>query len=428
MDGPRTGARRPTLAGDRIRALSWPIIVVALSLAGLAACSPHRTSATIEVDTPVALADAPVHLRVGGLVPGEEVTISAQADDAGGKVWRSQARFSADDGGVVDLDRDRPASGTYQGIDGMGLFWSMNPPDGDPEQALYVPPAAGSYTVDLTVAAGGRQLATRALTRQRRRDGVTVRALRVDTDQVAGLLALPPAGSPPRVAVLAIGGSDGGVGLAALATVLASHGHPTLALAYFHYPGRPGQLRDIPLEYFATAARRLAAESGVRRGRVAALGYSRGTEAAMLLGADFPELVDGVVVYAPTSRAGPGLPSGAAWTRAGRPIAAGSPIPVERLDGPILLLAGGDDKIWTSALSAQEITDRLDAHRFGHSHRALVYPQAGHGLGTFPFVAAGTTLVHPISGQLLALGGTRPADAAARRDGWPKVLVFLARL
>jgi hypothetical protein len=93
-----------------------------------------------------------------------------------------------------------------------------------------------------------------------------------------------------------------------------------------------------------------------------------------------------------------------------------------------VLLAGGDDKLWTSALSAEEITDRLDAHHFGHPHRALVYPQAGHGLGTFPFVAAGTTLVHPISGQLLALGGTRPADAAVRRDGWPKVLAFLGRL
>src|SRR4029453_6203571 len=113
MDGPRTGARRPTLAGDRIRALSWPIIVVALSLAGLAACSPHRTSATIEVDTPVALADAPVHLRVGGLVPREEAAISAQAHHASGKVWRSQAQFTADDGGAVDLDRDRPSSGTY---------------------------------------------------------------------------------------------------------------------------------------------------------------------------------------------------------------------------------------------------------------------------------------------------------------------------
>jgi dienelactone hydrolase len=279
------------------------------------------------------------------------------------------------------------------------------------------------------VAVGDRQLATRSLTRQWLGDGVTVRTLHTDTDQVAGVLALPPAGSSPRVAVLAIGGSGGGVGMAADAALLASHGYPALAVAYFHYPGRPDQLQGIPLEYFATAARRLATESGVRRGRVATLGYSRGTEPAMLVGAYFPELINGVVVYAPTSTAAAGFPSGgAAWTRAGKPVAVGSPIPVERLDGPILLLAGDDDKVWPSARFVQELTDRLDAHHFGHAHQALVYPQAGHGVGTFPFQPAGTTLIHPVTGGLIASGGTRPANAAARRDGWPKVLEFLARL
>lgn len=420
-----------------MRARGWLVIVVALSLAGTAACSPRRAAATIEVDKPVALADAPVHVRVSGLAAGEEVTISAQASDAGGKVWRSQAQVTADGGGVVDLDHAQPRSGTYQGVDGMGLFWSMNPPEGDPDQAVssdpgpttYYPAEGPSFTVDLTVAVGDRQLATRRLTRRWLGDGVTVRALRTDTDQVAGVLALPPAGSRSRVAVLAIGGSGGGVGMAADASLLASHGYPALALAYFHYPGRPDQLQDIPLEYFAAAARRLATESGVGRGRVATLGYSRGTEPAMLVGAYFPELIGGVVAYAPASGADVGFPNGgAAWTRAGKPIAAGSPIPVERLDGPILLLAGGDDKVWPSARHVQEVTDRLDAHRFGHPHRALVFPQAGHGVGTFPFQPAGTTLIHPVTGRLMALGGTRPANAAARRDGWPKVLEFLARL
>jgi dienelactone hydrolase len=74
------------------------------------------------------------------------------------------------------------------------------------------------------------------------------------------------------------------------------------------------------------------------------------------------------------------------------------------------------------------MTDRLDAHHFGHPHQALVFPQAGHGVGTFPFQPAGTALVHPVTGGLIALGGTRPANAAARRDGWPKVLEFLAQL
>ena len=90
--------------GDRMRARAWLVTVVALSLVGIAACSP-RSSATIEVDKPVALADAPVHVRVSGLGSGDELTASAQARDAGGKLWRSQAQFTADDGGVVDLDR-----------------------------------------------------------------------------------------------------------------------------------------------------------------------------------------------------------------------------------------------------------------------------------------------------------------------------------
>jgi Acyl-CoA thioester hydrolase/BAAT N-terminal region len=76
----------------------------------------------------------------------------------------------------------------------MGLFWSMNPPDGDPDQAVctdptqavYFPPQGPSFTVDLTVAAGDRQLATRTLTRRWVGDGVTVRALRTGTDHVAG--------------------------------------------------------------------------------------------------------------------------------------------------------------------------------------------------------------------------------------------------
>ena len=216
-----------------MRARAWLVIVVALSLVGIAACSP-RSSATIEVDKPAALADAPVHVRVSGLGSGDELTVSAQARDAGGKLWRSQAQFTADDGGVVDLDRAQPKSGTYQGVDGMGLFWSMNPPDGDPDQAIYSDPGQAAYypaegpsfTVDLTVAVGDRQLATRSLTRQWLGDGVTVRTLRTGTDQVAGVLALPPAGSPPRVAVLAIGGSGGGVGMAADAALLASHGYP----------------------------------------------------------------------------------------------------------------------------------------------------------------------------------------------------------
>jgi dienelactone hydrolase len=61
-----------------------------------------------------------------------------------------------------------------------------------------------------------------------------------------------------------------------------------------------------------------------------------------------------------------------------------------------------------------------------HRHEALIYPDAGHGVGTFPYLAAFTTVVHPVTHAVLDLGGTRATDAAARQDAWLQVLAFLA--
>jgi hypothetical protein len=103
-------------------------------------CSPqHSTHAVIEVDSPIALADQRVHLTVTGLAAGDQVTVTATAPDYRHQRWRGQATFRADRHGVVRLDRDRALSGTYTGVDGMGLFWSMNPPTGDGDQTSFSP-------------------------------------------------------------------------------------------------------------------------------------------------------------------------------------------------------------------------------------------------------------------------------------------------
>ncbi len=57
--------------------------------------------------------------------------------------------------------------------------------------------------------------------------------------------------------------------------------------------------------------------------------------------------------------------------------------------------------------------------------RKLTYPQAGHGVGTFPYLPTGTRSRHPVTGEVYDNGGTPEADAAARADSWPKVLTFL---
>jgi len=49
-------------------------------------------------------------------------------------------------------------------------------------------------------------------------------------------------------------------------------------------------------------------------------------------------------------------------------------------------------------------------------------PDAGHNVGTFPYAAAGTSQVHPVTGTPILLGGTRPGAAAAQAQSWPEVL------
>lgn len=314
----------------------------------------------IEVDAASALADQPVHLRVTGLVADEEITVASTATDHAGREWQGHALFRADTQGTVALDSAVPLSGTYQGADGMGLFWSMDPPTDNYNQLGFVPTnpeLQHSYDVRITITAHGRQLATRTISRQFVADGVSTKTLTLATDQVIGELFLPPAGAPRHPAVLAFGGSEGGNSQKYTAALLASHGYPALALGYFALPGLPATLHDIPLEYFATAARLLAAQPGTDPGQVVAMGYSRGSEAALLLGEDYPALIHGTVVYSPSAQVNPGLPGGGnAWTKDGRPIAQQA-IPLGHVSGPVLTLAGADDKVWPSLMWAGQINE-----------------------------------------------------------------------
>ncbi|WP_199234522.1 acyl-CoA thioesterase/bile acid-CoA:amino acid N-acyltransferase family protein [Kribbella sp. VKM Ac-2568] len=410
-----------------------PVVVVALTLV-LAGCSPGSSDhATIEVDHPVSLADQAVHLKVSGLKAGESVEVGTQAVDVGGKQWHGEATFKADDHGVVDLDHASPSNGTYQSVDGMGLFWSMNPADGDPDQQAFIPPTKAGKPVEdvkVSVRKDGKTLADTALTRQWMADGVTLEPLTMANDQLTGSLVLPPPGQPKRPAVLYFGGSEGGVGALSAPGLLASHGYPVLDLAYFHAPGVPDNLRNIPLEYFASAARLLARQPGVNPAHVIVMSASRGTEAALLLAQNFPDLVHGAILYAPTAvtNASFPLPDTSAWTLHGRPIAAGDLMPVDRVNGPVLAVAGTDDQLWQSWTAAPLIVQELDKANNRYPHEALVIPQAGHTIGGPPYLPRGTSGIHPVVSRLLQYGGTRQINESALLQGWTKTLELLKSL
>ncbi|URN12606.1 acyl-CoA thioesterase/BAAT N-terminal domain-containing protein [Streptomyces radiopugnans] len=160
------------------------------ALLGSAACSAEREEpfggrAVIEVDRPVALVDEAVRIRVTGVAPGQEITVSAETGSLHGD-WRSRAVFRADGKGVVDLDRAEPLRGTYGGADGMGLFWSMKAErKGIGSYWIEPPHERPGLDVRLTVTGRGAELAERTLTRLQMAEGVRHRELTADEDGVA---------------------------------------------------------------------------------------------------------------------------------------------------------------------------------------------------------------------------------------------------
>jgi dienelactone hydrolase len=400
-----------------------------LLLALTAGCSADEPkTATLTVDAPEASADQAVHISVSGLTADAKVEFQLTTADINGKQWRGHAVFKADRNGTVDLTRDAPVSGTYTGVDGMGLFWSMDPPSGDLDHSWYSPPVPqtqAATAAQLSVLAGKRLLARRLLTRQWAAAGVTHRLLTLSKDKVVGQLFLPAPGGPSRPAVLYFTGSDGATD-PWTAALLASHGYPTLALAYFNQPGLPQTLTNVPVEYFGTAAKLLSAQPGVANGHVIVGGVSRGTEAALLAAQNYPALVRGVLLYAPNYVAGAGDPIGDhAWTLAGKPVP-NLAIPVNRVTGQVLAVAGGKDAVWPSLVQSELLMQLLVDAGDRAPHRTLEYPQAGHIVGSYPYTPQGTrSPANKVTGDDDWSGGDPAVNAAARADAWPKVLAFL---
>lgn len=183
--------------------------------------------------------------------------------------------------------------------------------------------------------------------------------------------------------------------------------------------------------------------------RLVVLGTSRGAEAALLLGAIHPE-IDAVVAISPSDLVWASLssdrPQRSSWTRGGEPLpfvpyddswepdpgSAGPPellemyegclelyadrvpaarVPVERIAGEVLVVAGGDDRLWPSLDFAESVVRRREAA--GLATTLVSHPEAGHRV-----LLPGETPAPP---PWLAHGGTPEADAELGARVWPHV-------
>jgi hypothetical protein len=352
----------------------------------------------------------------------------------------------------------------------MRLFWNARFDDGaDLLSALQTLTALTLLEYVLEASVGGTTVASIRFERRSLVDGVV--RTRVREGCVRGAFFAPSraTAAPP---LIVLGGSDGGNTFEYVAALFAARGFAALLLPYFAYDDLPEDLVEIPLEYFAEAMAWLRARPETAGARVSVLGISMGGQAALLAGAHLPG-VAAVVALVPSGIAVGGVSRNparmalSAWTVGGRPVpiipprhdpeavkafaeamARGTPIrlrggfdyllddariedaaiPVERTNGPILLMSAGDDQAWPSGRLTEVVVERLRHHKFGHAFEHLSYPQAGHFASLPPYIPSTLTWSrHPQVPMLLEMGGTPEANAAAAADLWPRIFTFLER-
>ncbi len=417
-------------------------VAVIACLAGvgtaLARAWGSNSSLKLIVSPKESLVDSPTQLRVRGAEPRTRVTVVGAEKSDSNRRWISRAVFRADAAGGVDVSRAYSIGGTYRGRDAMGLFWSMRPRGSrGPLYSVGLWPRT-TTTVRFAAILHGRVMARVYVTRRTLGPDVHIRSTTLQNEGFVGRLYARQPNGAKHPGILLLGGSGGGFPPSYLSPLLASHGYPTLALAYFGERGLPRDLKNIPLEYFEKALGWLAKQPGVDARHLVTFGGSRGGEAALLLGSIYSKLVHAVVAYSPSSVVYPGLPSGGhAWLLHGKPLPSASPhdpfgtpaavIPVERINGPIFLVAGGSDLLWPSAQSSRAISQRLRTHG-RRDFSSLLYPRAGHLVDVaVPYFPVATVLQTGRYG-IINYGGSTRADAVARSRSWPKLLRFLRRL
>ncbi|MHB8509250.1 MAG: acyl-CoA thioesterase/BAAT N-terminal domain-containing protein [Candidatus Dormibacteria bacterium] len=417
---------RKMLVGLRLALASVMLVV--------AACSggPTAASVSLVVAPAVSVADQPLDVTVEGLGPWQSLKLRTTSTDFHKVMWRSEADFAASSLGRLDLAKDASRSGSYSGSSGSGLLWSMHSDAG--ATAYFWGPGPMTFTVQATV--DGHSLARASFQRSFGGGGYSVSSQSLYSEGFVGRFDSPPPGHP-HTALLLLGGSEGGLPGVLLQAHLAASGYPTLALAYFNMPGLPSTLSNVPLEYFATALQWLAKQPGVDPANLIVVGASRGGEAALLLGTNYPKLVHGVVASVPSNVAVCSFPGceGAAWTLNGTPIpftrefndpaprdVPTAVIPVELMHASVFLDCGGADQVWMSCPYARAVIDRLDAHGYPFPHELHAYPDAGHGVS---FLVPYEPGLLDISTSDLS-GRSPDANERARQLLWPKVMAFLA--
>uniref|UniRef100_A0A8D2CNR3 Uncharacterized protein n=1 Tax=Sciurus vulgaris TaxID=55149 RepID=A0A8D2CNR3_SCIVU len=391
--------------------------------------------------------DQPVRIAVCGLVSEQPVTLQASLRYEKGALFRAHARYRADAGGELDLERVPALGGSFARLEPVGLIWAVEPDK--PYWRLLKRDVQMPFVVELEVLDGyepdGGLLLARALHELHFMPS-GVRRVPVREGRVWATLFLPP-GPGPYPGIMDLFGLGGGL-LEYRASLLAGKGFAVMALAYYNHDDLPQSVDTLHLEYFEEAVNyllitlRLAVLLGPGIGL---LGISKGGELSLAMSSFLKGITAAVIINGSVAVVGANirykdetLPpvtvmrDRVKMTKDGikdvvealkSPLEDGkSFIPVERSNTTFLFLVGQDDHNWKSEFYANEASKRLQAHG-KEKPQIICYPEAGHYIEP-PYWPLCRAAHHVLVGGPIFYGGEPRAHAMAQLDAWKRLQIF----
>uniref|UniRef100_A0A8C3LH34 Bifunctional peptidase and (3S)-lysyl hydroxylase JMJD7 n=1 Tax=Chrysolophus pictus TaxID=9089 RepID=A0A8C3LH34_CHRPC len=254
------------------------------------------------------------------------------------------------------------------------------------------------------------------------------------------------AGPGPFPGLIDLYGSGGGL-VEYRASLLASRGFVTLALAYMAFEDLPAMPEVLELDYFQEAIDFLQKQQQVKDAGIGVLGLSKGADLALSMATFLPG------IKAAVSISGSGFNSfiplrGDGFTIPAHPYDLGrmktseesglvdfsdilddhrdpatwdSRIPVEKSLAKFLFLSGLDDKNWKSDLYCRDAVQRL--HQCGQKVEFCSYSGAGHLLEP-PYLPLCQSSIHKVLGVFVQWGGQWREHARAQEDAWQRIQAF----
>ena len=287
----------------------------------------------------------------------------------------------------------------------------------------------------------------------------------VERDGFHGFLHRPQNDQYPGKALIVVGGSEGNDNIPVhLGEKFAQSGLTTLGLCYWNVPGLPTDLTQIPIESIEAAVKRLLK---LGYNKVGMYGISKGGELTLLASSLLPQITC-VVAVSPLQCVMEGITGNgsilkkqtsghSSWTWRGKelPFApcrtsrlgikmgvlrglltrgqmdmrflysaaldqapAEAAIPVEQINGSVLLLSAAEDSMWPSSRACSEVKKRLEAHEFRYPVQWQEYEKASHIL-----VPMETSML-----KSFRVERKFPEECRqSRQDAFQKTLAFLRR-